>query len=209
MDDSLTLARLACIAALALPSGTGTADSVIDPVAQRLEQAGMLEASFVQVDHWALTLEDETSAGTVLLAPPNLFLLDYSDPEGRCLGYDGFVLYSIEPDVRQVILHRAGEPGSFLSLLDDAREPDLIVSVEQSGDSTAAVLRGDFGEGVVEMTVGFTVADSLPFLFRTVDCNGNSTSYRFESFSTFDEADHSLFALSVPEGYDLVDAGEM
>ena len=194
---------------LATVAASAVALSPVDPVLERLAGAGMLEAVFTQSDHWALTLVDEESSGTVYLGPPNLFRLVYSEPAGRSLGFDGSDLYTIEPEASQVLIHRTGEPGSFLALLEEARDPEVVTMTQQSGDSVLIALEGDFGEGITEMSVGYTVSDSLPYLFETIDCNGNSTTWEFSSFTVHSCLDQSLFDLEVPEGYELLDAGAM
>jgi outer membrane lipoprotein-sorting protein len=185
------------------------ASSPVDPVLERLAGAGMLEAAFTQTDHWALTLMDEESSGMVYLGPPNLFRLLYTDPPGRSLGYDGSDLYTIEPEARQVLIHRTGEPESFLALLEEARDPEVVTMTQQSGDSVVTVLEGDFGEGITEMSIAYTASDSLPYFFETIDCNGNSTTWVFSSFTVHSSLDQTLFDLEIPEGYELLDAGAM
>lgn len=203
----LPLLRLSFI--LFLPASPALPLSPVDPVVTRLRDAGMLEARFVQTDHWALTLVDEVSGGTVVLAPPNLFRLEYADPADRVFGYDGETLYTIEPETMQVVVHGGGGPGSFLHLLETAADPDTAVRTELGGDSVLVELEGDFGEGITRMSVGFTTSDSLPWFFETVDCNGNRTSWLFSGFTVHDSVDRSLFDLDVPAGYELLDAGAM
>ncbi len=190
------------IAALVLASA-----SPLAPLVKRLETAGYMTGSFVQEETWALTLETEQSAGTMHLAQPNLFRLEYSDPEGASTGYDGDVLYSADPLAGQVLVYPDRSPTSFLHMVEEARDSGTVLSEEVSGDSVTVSLSGSFGEGICRMTVGYTMADSLPWLFGTTDVNGNTVLYRMYGVQTADEPPEGVFSMEVPEGWETVQAG--
>ncbi len=179
--------------------------SGLEPLMTRLNDAGYLTGSFVQADLWALTLEEETSTGTLHIAHPNLFLLEYSDPPGWRTGFDGEMLYTVEADIQQVILYPSSEPGSFLHLIERAADSSSAETVEVLGDSVIVHLQGDLGEGITRMSVGFTMTDSLPFLFETGDANGNLTSYRMRDLVVMDAPVPGTFEMVIPEGFTVVD----
>jgi outer membrane lipoprotein-sorting protein len=168
-----------------------------------------MTGSFAQTDYWALTLEEETSSGTMYIAQPDLFLLSYSEPEGSGTGYDGSVFYTLEPDLQQVLLYPSREPGSFLHLIEKCADSTVTETVQCCGDSISVELEGDFGDGINHMEVGFTLSDSLPFLFSTTDYNGNRTVYEMWDVTTADLYPENAFQLVVPNGYTVVNPEEM
>jgi len=181
-----------------------TATSPVNPLLEKMRNTVFMTGSFVQTDEWALTLEEETSSGTMYIAQPDLFLLSYSEPAGSETGYDGSVLYTIEPDLDQVFLYPSGEPGSFLHLIEKCADSSVTETTLYSGDSVTVELAGDFGEGINRMKVGFTLSDSLPFFFSTTDYNGNMTSYEMREVTTADSYPEDTFQLVVPDGYAVV-----
>jgi len=185
------------------------ASSSMNPLLEKMRNTVFMTGSFIQTDSWALTLEEEASSGTMYLGHPDLFLLSYTDPVGAAMGYDGSVLYTIEADLQQVILYPSGEPGSFLHMLEKCADTTITEALQCSGDSLIIQLEGDFGEGISRMIVGFTLSDSLPFLFSTTDYNGNRTEYRMWNLTTDDTSPESVFQLTVPDGYTIVNPEEM
>ena len=76
-----------------------TASSPLNPLLEKMSNTVYMTGSFIQIDTWALTLDEEVSSGTMYIAQPDLFLLSYTEPEGSRIGYDGSVLYTVEPDL--------------------------------------------------------------------------------------------------------------
>jgi outer membrane lipoprotein-sorting protein len=186
-----------------------TALSPLSPLLEKMRNAAFMTGSFSQTDSWALTLDEETSSGTMYIAQPDLFLLSYSEPEGSGTGYDGSVLYTVEPDLEQVLLYPSREPGSFLHLIEKCADSTAAETIRYSGDSISVELEGDFGDGIHHMEVGFTLSDSLPFLFSTTDYNGNRTVYEMWDVTTADSYPESVFQLVIPDGYTVVNPEEM
>jgi outer membrane lipoprotein-sorting protein len=182
--------------------------SFLDPVVEKLKQGCMFEADFLQTDIWALTREEEYSLGHLFITFPDLFLLDYSDPDGRKLGFDGEFLYSIEPDAEQVLIYEAGEAGSFLYMLESCSDQEFPESYSQSGDSVCVILSGDLGQGITRIEMIYGTVDSLPIWFLTEDINGNINSYRFSNFVQSAVSPEDVFPLIVPNGYQIVSTGE-
>jgi outer membrane lipoprotein-sorting protein len=192
MNMLLTLVMVLC--------GSG-----LQPLIARIGDAGYLTGGFTQTDEWALTLEEEISEGVMHLAHPDLFLLEYHDPEGFRSGYDGEYLYTVEADVEQVILYPSSGPGSFLHMIERASDSSAVELVEIAGDSMTVIIQGDLGQGITSMTVGYTLSDSLPFLFSTRDANGNRTSYLMRDLEVADSCAPGIFQMTVPDGYMLVE----
>ncbi|MBN2587910.1 MAG: outer membrane lipoprotein carrier protein LolA [Candidatus Fermentibacteraceae bacterium] len=179
--------------------------SPLSPLLDKLSDTGYMTGSFSQTDFWALTLEEESSSGIMHLALPDLFRLSYSDPEGSETGFDGTVLYTVEPDLRQVIIYPSREPESFLHLLSQCDDSTICRTLESGEDSLLFELEGDFGQGIRLMEVGFTLSDSLPFLFSTTDYNGNTTTYRLRDLVTSADCPDGVFSFSAPDGYEIID----
>ncbi|MCD4775451.1 MAG: outer membrane lipoprotein carrier protein LolA [Candidatus Aegiribacteria sp.] len=183
--------------------------SPLSPLLEKMKNTVFMTGSFTQTDSWALTLEEETSSGTMYIAQPDLFLLSYSEPEGSATGYDGSVLYTLEPDLQQVLLYPSREPGSFLHLIEKCADSTVTETIQYSGDSISVELEGDFGDGINRMEVGFTLSDSLPFLFSTTDYNGNRTAYEMWDVTAGDSYPEDVFQLVIPDGYTVVNPEEM
>ena len=185
------------------------ASSPLSPLLEKMGNTVFMTGSFAQTDYWALTLEEETSSGTMYIAQPDLFLLSYSEPEGSGTGYDGSVFYTLEPDLQQVLLYPSREPGSFLHLIEKCADSTVTETVQRCGDSISVKLEGDFGDGINHMEVGFTLSDSLPYLFSTTDYNGNTTIYEMWDVTTAEFYPENAFRLVVPNGYTVVNPEEM
>jgi outer membrane lipoprotein-sorting protein len=195
--------------AFALLAAAVQSSSPLDPLTARMDDVVFLEADFVQRDYWALTMEWETSTGHLLLAAPNLFRLEYTDPEGRMMGFDGEQVFTIEPSTRQVILTGEGEPSSFMTFLDLGSDESVVLESETSGDTVTVSLGGDLGEGITGMDVAFCSSDSLPLYLATVDANGNRTSWSLSHASVSRTCDPGAFEMALPAGYQLVRPGDI
>lgn len=183
--------------------------SPLDPLLEKMQNSVFMTGFFSQTDIWALTLEEEISSGTMYIAHPDLFLLKYTDPQGAGTGYDGSSFYTIEPDIRQVIIYPGREPGSFLHMIEKCADSSAAVTIEYNNDSLLVFLEGDFGEGLIRMEVGFTSSDSLPFLFGTTDVNGNSTLYNMWNIEIESGFPEGIFDMDVPDGYTVINPGEI
>jgi outer membrane lipoprotein-sorting protein len=183
--------------------------SPLEPLLEKMQNAIFMTGSFSQTDIWALTLEEEISSGLMYIAHPDLFLLKYTDPQGAGTGYDGSCFFTIEPDIRQVMIYPGREPGNFLHMIEKCADSSAAETIEYNNDSLFVLLEGDFGEGIVRMEVGFTASDSLPFLFGTTDVNGNSTSYRMWNIEIESSFPEGIFDMVVPDGYTVINPGEI
>lgn len=179
--------------------------SLLQPLSQRLENVIYLTGIFVQTDYWALTLDSETASGTMHLAHPNRFLLQYSDFEGRAMGCTGTEVFTVDPEFDEILVY-SGSPTGFLHILSSASEDDCTTVSSESGDSITVTATGLFEGGVTEITAGYTLSDSLPFLFSTMDANGNSTSWIISDLNISDTVP-DIFSIPDLSGYTLVDAG--
>ncbi len=188
---SMLLSILVCAAAL-------------EPLTARLESLVYLTGSFVQTDYWALTLDSESTSGTLHLAHPNLFLLEYDDVPGRATGCTGDTVFTVDPEFREILVY-SGTPTGFLHILYGAEEGD-VVSLEENGDSIEVTVTGAFDGGIRTITAGYTISDSLPYTLSTVDANGNSTRWEIQDLTILQEAPQ-VFRLPDLPGYAVVEAG--
>ncbi len=184
---------------------TGT--PLLQPLSERLEESVYLTGSFIQTEYWALTMDSETSSGTMHLAHPNRFLLQYNDSEGRAMGCTGTEVFTVDPVFLEILVY-SGAPTGFLHLLSSVAENDCTVISAEIGDSVTVIASGVFEGGVTGITAGYTLSDSLPFLFSTTDVNGNSTSWAISDLQTYSSVP-DVFSIPNINGYSLVDAGTL
>lgn len=179
--------------------------SLLQPLSLRLEDTTYMTGTFVQRDYWALTLDSEESSGTMHLAHPNRFLLQYNDSDGKVMGCTGSEVFTVDPVFAEILVY-SGSPTGFLHLLSSASESDCTVASTESGDSITVTASGSFQGGVTEIMAGYTLSDSLPFFFSTTDTNGNSTSWTISDLQISDTVP-DIFSIPDLSGYSLVDAG--
>jgi len=175
----------------------------------KLEAASLLEAGFEQTDFWALTRETEVFTGTLVLSRDGRFLLDYSDPGGRRMGFDGEALYTVDPLYRQVLIDSSSQPASFTALLESIRDPEVPAVSSCSGDTVFVVMDGPTGQGISRMEFCFLSSDSLPRGLSTFDQNGNWSRWRLTGVSVSDDTPGSVFELVTPAGYEVLRAGDL
>jgi len=175
-------------------------EAPLEALNHRLQSVESLRGNFVRTDYLVLTMEADTSRGTFLLAPPNLFVLEFTEPRGRRIGFDGIRSYTVEPATSQVIIYEDRRPDSFLNTLRSYDDSTLVDSVQVNGDSVLVQLEGA-GRGVATLRAGYTLSDSLPFLYATTDVNGNTITYRLEGVRVGGPPPEDAFGLEVPEGY--------
>lgn len=177
---------------------------LLDPLTSKLSDTVFLTGSFIQTETWALTRETEATSGSLGLAHPNLFKLDYTDPRGRVTGCDGTRVYTIEPLTNEAVVY--GESGleGFLHLLNRADDDGMVIEgTSAAGQVTVSVI-GDLGGGVSGMEVCYSMADSLPVRFATSDVNGNTTVWDLSRLEAHDSLPLSYFVMEVPDGYTVV-----
>ncbi len=179
------------------------------PMLEKLAGCGFLEAGFVQVDYWALTRETTTTRGRMLLSQDGRFRLDYTVPDGRVMGFDGREAYTLDPVCMQILVDESGSPGSFTSFLETAGDESLVASSSANGDTVSVSLQGDLGGGLSLMEFSFLLSDSLPRTLRTVDCNGNSTSWTLSDPRVPGDPGPSAFLCERPFGYQVVGSGDI
>lgn len=189
-------------------SAASVSGSPAGPMISRLSGSEALSAVFVQTDFWALTRETGVSCGTLSLSADGRFLLEYEGPDGRTIGFDGSVMFTVDPSSRQVLLDESGEPAGFAALLESAGRTDLLTGSSVSGDTVTIVLEGDIGQGIDRMEFSFLSSDSLPRSLETSDANGNVTSWVLTAPST-EPLDPSVFEVDIPGGFEVLRSGDL
>jgi outer membrane lipoprotein-sorting protein len=179
----------------------------LEPLTEKLESIGYLTGSFVQTDYWALTLDSGESCGTLHLAHPNLFMLEYSDYPGRATGCTGDTVYTVDPEFSEILVY-TGTPTGFLHILSLPEEGLASTVYREEGDSLTVVISGEFDGGITEITAGYTMSDSLPYFLSTLDANGNSTSWELANLSVHRNPP-DVFKIPDLSGYATVDAGSI
>jgi outer membrane lipoprotein-sorting protein len=189
-------------------SSAAASGSPAGPMLARLYSSEALSAVFVQTDFWVLTRETGVTGGTLSLSADGRFLLDYDEPDGRTIGFDGSVTFTVDPSSRQVLLDESGEPAGFAALLESAGRTDILAGSSVSGDTVTVVLEGDIGQGIDRMEFSFLSSDSLPRSLETSDANGNATSWVLTAPST-EPLDPSVFEVEIPAGFEVLRSGEL
>ncbi len=179
----------------------------LEPLTEKLESMEYLTGSFIQTDYWALTLDSEVSGGTLHLAHPNLFLLEYDDIPGRATGCTGSGVFTVDPEFMEILVY-SGTPTGFLHILSTPAEGGSSAEYRLDGDSLTVIMTGDFDGGITGITAGYTLSDSLPYLLATEDSNGNTTTWELTGLST-SGSPPDVFSLPDLPGYVLVDAGSI
>lgn len=177
---------------------------LLDPLTTKLSNTVFLTGSFIQTETWALTRETEATRGSLGLAHPNLFRLEYTDPPGRVTGCDGTRVYTVEPDFDEVVVYGESGPEGFLHLLNRADEDGMVLEGTTVAGIVTVSVRGDLGGGVSGMEVSYSLSDSLPMTFATSDVNGNETVWVLNGLRTHDSPPSDYFAMEVPDGYSVV-----
>ena len=177
---------------------------LLDPLTTKLSNTVFLTGSFIQTETWALTRETVATRGSLGLAHPNLFRLLYTDPPGRVTGCDGTRVYTIEPISGDVLVYGESSPEGFLHLLNRADADGMIIEGTTAAGLRTVSVRGDMGGGVSGMEVCYTLSDSLPMTFATLDVNGNETVWVLSGLEAHDSLPLNYFVLEVPDGYSVV-----
>ncbi len=177
---------------------------LLDPLTSKLSNTVFLTGSFTQTETWALTRETETTRGSLDLAHPNLFRLEYSDPRGRVTGCDGVRVYTIEPLSNEIVVYGESGPEGFLHLLNRADDDGMLIEGTSAAGLVTVSVTGDLGGGVIGMEVCFAMADSLPVRFATTDVNGNETAWELSGLEAHDSLPVGCFVMEVPDGYTVV-----
>ena len=179
----------------------------LEPLTARMESMEYLTGQFVQTDYYALTMDSQESSGTLHLAHPNLFLLEYSDIPGRSSGCTGDTVFTVDPEFMEILVY-TGTPSGFLHILSLPDSCSCTAETIETPDSVTVTLTGEFDGGLNTITTRYSREDSLPGYMRTVDLNGNSTSWRLTELMTLPETP-DIFRLPAMEGYSVVDAGSI
>lgn len=177
----------------------------LEPLTEKLSSLEYLTGHFIQTDYWALTLDSEESSGTLHLAHPNRFLLEYDDVQGRATGCTGDLVFTVDPEFQEILVY-TGTPTGFLHILSAPGEGLASTVFVEKGDSLTVIISGVFDGGITEITAGYTLSDSLPFFLSTADANGNSTAWELDNLSVWNTAP-DIFVIPDLPGYSTVDAG--
>lgn len=211
---------------LGLATAGAMAPSAVEPApAQRVAVAPLVEellstlrshavmtAEFVQHNRWLAFAESDTARGCLTLVPPDRFRLEYVRPPGHLVGSDGRYVWTVVPEERQVLraplAQTTGWGELFYRGLDAPRDSLAPVHVDaQWGRVAAIALQPQPEWGLRELDVRVQVATGRLVGYAYTDEEGNRTTFRFEQVAFGGEVDSSVFRFSVPEGYELFDAG--
>ncbi|MBD3235612.1 MAG: hypothetical protein GF330_02785 [Candidatus Eisenbacteria bacterium] len=191
-------------------------ETAVAPLVHRLLEdlrahAG-LTADFVQYNHWLAFAETDTSRGRLTLAPPDRFRLDYRQPPGHRIGSDGRYVWTIVPEQKQVLraprAETTGWDALFYEGLAAPRDSLALVREDPQWGRVASITLAPQPEwGLRALAVDLAVPSARPVGYAYTDEEGNRTRFRFTDLRYASAFDSTLFHFSVPEGYELFDAG--
>ncbi len=176
----------------------------------RVERCAALVASFRQINYWVMMEEADTANGSLILAPPHRFRLEYKRPAGHLVGCDGNYIWTYLPEDRQVLRaswrHTTGWGALFLKGLDAADDSLLTIITTPDG---ARVARLDLGAhpnwNLEALEVEIDIASGDPVSYSYEDEEGNRTRFDFLSVSYPETIDASDFEFFIPESYEMLD----
>lgn len=186
--------------------------------AEALALANRVEQSFSRVSSFKARFTEATVSvgglsrrrrGTVYYARPGRMRWEFAAPDGQTIVSDGKLIYSYDPDLREVAempLGRAlkSNVAAFLLGLQGLRA-SFDCSIPQAPAHDGLVhLRLVPKEGGEPVKVGFNPRTYLPMSVAMRDALGDSTEVRFEGVQVNLALDPSLFVFDAPAGADVV-----
>jgi len=175
---------------------------------ERLEERRAFRSSFLQLSYWAAFDEADTSSGTLSVAPPDRFRLEYEQPAGHLIGSDGRFVWTTLPEDRQVLRAQIEETtnwGRFfyegLGQAADSLAP--VVRDPARGRIARIALAGRPEWGASEIYVEVAEESGLPVGYGYTDEEGNRFRFLFHNPAFVSALAESLFRFGIPEGYEL------
>lgn len=183
---------------------------LIDRLQERLATADGLSARFEQINYWVVMDEADTARGSLLLAPPHRFRLDYAKPQGHLIGSDGTFIWTYLPDEKQVLrsaLHHTTNWGEFfLEGLSARIDSSAVYTTGPTGDQRIRIDLGKHPEwGLSRLFIEIDTASEDPAAYYYVDEEGNTTRFEFLAINYPPAFSDREFQFAVPEGYELLD----
>ncbi len=182
---------------------------LVESLLERLESGGGLRAPFVQINHWVMTPEPDTSRGVLSVAPPHRFRLDYQEPAGHCVGCDGRQVWTFVPEERQVLRAQLGGTTGwgdfFLEGLREAADSAAVVRVVGGKRRAVLTLGARPAWGVQELVLELDVDTREPVAYEYTDEEGNRFRFEFTDVSYPSEWPPAAFRFEAPDGYEILD----
>ncbi len=188
------------------------AEELLRRVAKRYETLGDFRADVAVVTSSPFLDETSASAGVLYARPPNLLRVELSEPLEQTVIFDGKYTYAYAAGADQVI--RYGGPGlAYLTNLPQTLEEfsaqyDITLAAETA--NRAYELRLNLKkEPALFRKINLWVDRTrlVPLRADFYDDAGNRTSYRFSGYRFNQNFPAGLFALELPAGAEIVDAG--
>ncbi|MFH1144458.1 MAG: outer membrane lipoprotein carrier protein LolA [Candidatus Eisenbacteria bacterium] len=163
---------------------------------------------FVQTSHWAAFDEADTSSGSLIVAPPDRFRLEYLEPAGHLIGSDGRFVWTFLPEDRQVLRAHIEETtnwgGFFYEALEEAADSLALFRADAEHGTVARIaLRSRPEWGVNDLYVEVSPREALPVGYGYADEEGNRFRFSFHEPQFLPAVDEDLFRFRTPEGYEL------
>lgn len=174
-----------------------------------------IKARFEQTLFISLTEDTQVSKGTLLLQRPDLFHLDYSEPEPQLLISNGTKVWFYDSMMEQVIIRSAAvidptlNPLYFLMHVEDDYQSELIRSEKVAGRDCFLLKltrkSDNAADGLEEMELWISQKQWLVRQFRVFNRNGDYTTYTLFDMELNPSPDTSKFEFSIPPGIEIID----
>ncbi|NIT35905.1 MAG: hypothetical protein GTN49_05310 [candidate division Zixibacteria bacterium] len=189
-----------------------SAEELLRRVAERYETLGDFRADVAVVTSSPFLDETLASAGVLYARPPNLLRVELSEPLEQTVIFDGEFTYAYAAGGNQVI--RYGGPGlAYLTNLpqtleDFSAQYDITLPAETAGRAYELRLNLKKEPALFrKINIWVDRARLVPLRADFYDDAGNRTSYRFSEYRFNQNFRARLFALELPAGAEIVDAG--
>ena len=190
------------------PESGPSAAQLLGRLRERLDAHRPFRSSFLQLSTWAAFDEADSSRGTLSVAPPDRFRLEYEEPAGHRIGSDGRFVWTYLPEDRQVLRAKIEETTSwgrfFYEGLGQAADSlAAFTSDRERGRIARIPLAGRPEWGASDIYVEIAVDSGLPVGYGYTDEEGNRFRFIFHDAAFLPALDDSLFRFGVPKGYEL------
>jgi outer membrane lipoprotein carrier protein len=192
-------------AALWLIGAAATARIKPNPLLEALEKLSTYRAEFVQELHIPEFESIQTAAGTLFVARPDRFLLNFSSPAGDMMMADSQFVWIYSAENRQAIKQSLGLSAGFRTFLLDYDELYNLEVIDTDVDGMWKVrLIPKTGEKQVEDLILWF--DNKSFLLKRleyVDLNLNRTVYQFSKIEVNSPISSRRFTFKPPPGTEI------
>ncbi|MCK4304519.1 MAG: outer membrane lipoprotein carrier protein LolA, partial [Candidatus Eisenbacteria sp.] len=181
---------------------------LVEALLAQLAGAAGLRAEFLQINKWTVIDAADSARGTLVIAPPQRFLLEYREPAGHRVGCDGQFVWTYIPEERQVmraaVTETTGWGDFFLRGLEES--VDSLATLQEEGGRRCACFmlgaRPQWGVRSLELKIDLATGDLVYCAYQ--DEEGNRIHFELRQVEFPIAFRDSLFHFTVPQGFELL-----